>query len=334
MMRLKEDGLDMVGAMGSTDPKVLLAGLCLLLLSLLVAFVLRHLRRSRQKAVFAPRPMAAGSMIQPLREPAVPQTNGRKVISIIHDFGHPRDFHSEERRYLSTREAFEVLAEIRAVPPGKPIDVILHTPGGDAFACELIASALKERPNTTAYVPYCAMSAGTIIALATEKIVMGKYACLGPIDMQLYGFPVESYLRLMKDKPIQSMDDLTVLLGYLAEKESKNARARACELLNKSHFGKDEACRLTDFLVAGDMPHSEQIDRKRAVEIGVNIVEGECPPAIYDLVEERLKIFRSLDESEGIGPDYAAKQLPPGEASPKDLRAALAAAPAVMWRKP
>jgi len=280
--------------------------------------------------------MAPGGMVQPAYVAAPKESNGRKIIPIIHDFGHPRDFPTDERRYLSTREAFEILAEIRSVPADKPLDIVLHTPGGEAFACELIASALKDRPNTTAYVPYCAMSAGTIIALATEKIVMGRYACLGPIDTQFFGFPIESYTRLLKEKPIQAVEDFTVLLGYLAEKEQKTARARACELLNKAHFGRDDACRLTDFLVSGDMPHSEQINRERAIEIGVNIVNGECPASVYDLVEDRLKIFKSMDEHQGFGPENKARppSLPsPGQAGPEDRRAAFTPPP-VMWRKP
>jgi len=320
----------------STDPKLLFAGLVLLAVSFVVAFVLRQLRlRSLERAI-APRPMMApAGLPQPNFVTPPKETNGRKVISIIHDFGHPRDFPTDERRYLSTREAFEVLAEIRAVPADKPLDIVLHTPGGEAFACELIASALKDRPNTTAYVPYCAMSAGTIIALSTEKIVMGKYACLGPIDTQFFGFPIESYTRLLKDKPIGSIDDFTVLLGYLAEKEQKTARARACELLNKRHFGRDDACQLTDFLVSGDMPHSEQIDRTRAIELGVNIAEGECPASVYDLVEERLKIYRSMDEHDGFGPESRAQapQIPsPGQARLEDRRGAFVPPP-VMWRK-
>ena len=324
-----------VGGTVNSDPKLLLAGLCLLVLSFVLAMVMRQLRRRRfakaaargsmmaaggmvqsaspqesgRRHLIAPRSMmAVGGMGQPAHASAPRESNGHKVVAIIHDFGHPRDFATDERRYLSTREAFEILAEIRSVPPDKPIDVVLHTPGGEAFACELIASALKDRPNTTAYVPYCAMSAGTIIALATEKIVMGKYACLGPIDTQFYGFPIESYTRLLKEKPIQNVNDEVVLLAYLAEKELKTARQRACELLNKNHFGRTDACELTDFLVSGDMPHSEQINRERAIEFGVNIVNGECPPAVYDLVEERMKIFKSMEEQGGFGPAY--QQLP------------------------
>jgi hypothetical protein len=325
----------------STDPKLLIAGICLLAISLLLALVMRHIRRSRLETAIALRAMAAPAISSPMAaigpkpsfpaSPARAESNGHKVISVIHDFGHPRDFPTDERRYLSTREAFEILAEIRSVPADKPIDVILHTPGGEAFACELIASALNDRPNTTAYVPYCAMSAGTIIALATEKIVMGKYACLGPIDTQFFGFPIESYIRLLKEKPLSAIEDYTVLLGYLAEKEMKTARARACELLNKKHFGKDDACQLTDFLVAGDMPHSEQINRDRAVEIGVNIVDGECPPVVYDLVEDRLKIFKSMDDGDGFGPGYQAKAE---TAARLEDRRAAHISPPVMWRKP
>ena len=321
-----------------SDPKLLIAAISLVVIAMIVAFVLRQMRRNKSSELPAPRPQAAGSMTMPasLNGSAKPETNGRKVIAIIHDFGHPQGYHTDERRYLSTREAFEILAEIRSVPPETPIDVVLHTPGGEAFACELIAGALKDRPNTTAYVPYCAMSAGTIIALSTEKIVMGRYACLGPIDTQFFGFPTESFTRLMREKPIQNIEDFTVLLGYLAEKEQKTARQRACELLNKHHFGRDDACQLTDFLVAGDMKHSEQIGRSRAVELGVNVTNGDCPAVVYDMVEDRLRIYKSMDEAAGLAPQYQAQPLPHsevGQARLDDRRAAFTPPP-VMWRKP
>ena len=354
----------------STDPRVMIAILCLAAISMLLALVVSQIRLSRTRAAaaahsrgFAESPVAptvsnpltaaptvsvepvasevpfaftetplATNLAEPLAtnraaaaigvpKPAFPpgahaEPAARKVITIVHDFGHPRDYPTDQRRYLTTREAFEILAEIRACPPECAIDFVLHTPGGEAFACELIASAIKDRPNTTAYVPYCAMSAGTIVALACEKIVMGKYACLGPIDTQFYGFPIESYIRLAKEKPLAAIADETVLLCYLAEKEMKTARARACELLNKAHFGSDDACQLTDFLVAGDMPHSEQISRERALQIGVNVVGGDCPVGVYDLVEQRLRIYQPYGDSDGFGPDYQVRATMIGNMQP------------------
>ncbi len=46
----------------------------------------------------------------------------------------------------------------------------------------MIANAIKLHPaGKDSYVPYVAMSGGTVIALATDKIHMGKDAFLGPI---------------------------------------------------------------------------------------------------------------------------------------------------------
>ena len=201
------------------DPKLLIAGLCLLAISFALALIRKQWRQWRLKQALAPRPQAASGP-RPMAaydSGAAQVRSAAKTIAIVHDFGHPNGYHSDERKYLSTREAFEILAEIRSVDKDTSIDVILHTPGGEVFACELIANALKDRPHTTANIPYCAMSAGTIIALATEKVVMGRYACLGPIDTQFFGFPIESFVRLLKEKPIQDVEDTTVLLAYLAE---------------------------------------------------------------------------------------------------------------------
>ncbi|MDE1939173.1 MAG: hypothetical protein KGI68_09145 [Alphaproteobacteria bacterium] len=296
----------------SLDPNLLIAGLGLVAVSYLLALTWKLIRLRRLRAAMAPRPQAkiAPSMLMAAHQSSAPvqvAAGNAKTIAIIHDFGLPYGQQSDERMYLSVREAFEVLAQIRSVGKETPIEIILHTPGGSAFACELIASALKDRPNTTAYVPYCAMSAGTIIALATEKVVMGRYACLGPIDTQYDIFPAESFKRLLKEKPIQNMDDITVLLAYQAEKDLKNARERACELLNKKHSGNDDACQLTDFLVSGDMPHSEQINRERAIQFGVNVAKEDCPDAVYRLVESRLSLLRSSDGRGGLGPDLKAK---------------------------
>ena len=281
------------------DPRLLVAGLCLLAIAFALALIVKQVRLRR---IVAPRPQAAPGVraMADYGQGGGKLESSTKTIAIIHDFGHPYNHHTDDREYLCEREAFEVLAQIRSVGKDTPIDIVLHTPGGSAFACELIAAALKDRPNTTAYVPCCAMSAGTIIALSTEKVVMGRHACLGPIDLQFGYFAAESFPRLLKEKPIKDVEDVTVLLSYLAEKELKTSKQNACGLLNKKHFGNDDACQLTNFLVSGDLPHGEQINPARAKQLGVNVVGDDCPDAVYRMVEARLELLRAAGGSDGL----------------------------------
>ena len=71
----------------------------------------------------------------------------------------------------------------------KGLDLILHTPGGQIAAAESLVCYLKALfgNNIRTFVPQMAMSAGTMIALSTKEIVMGKQSNLGPIDPQFGG---------------------------------------------------------------------------------------------------------------------------------------------------
>jgi hypothetical protein len=71
---------------------------------------------------------------------------------------------------------------------GKPIDLILHTPGGDVDAAEKFLSLLQayaEPKRLRIIVPDFAKSAGTLIALGADGIVMSDASELGPIDPQI-----------------------------------------------------------------------------------------------------------------------------------------------------
>lgn len=63
--------------------------------------------------------------------------------------------------------------------------LLLHTPGGVTNAAETIVSYLRSKfPDIEVVVPTFAMSAGTMISLASNRIVMGRQSQLGPIDPQ------------------------------------------------------------------------------------------------------------------------------------------------------
>jgi ClpP class serine protease len=66
------------------------------------------------------------------------------------------------------------------------LTLIIHTPGGEIGAAETIVSYLRSKfESIEVVVPAFAMSAGTMISLAAERIVMGRQSQLGPIDPQI-----------------------------------------------------------------------------------------------------------------------------------------------------
>lgn len=87
----------------------------------------------------------------------------------------------------------------------KGLDLILHTPGGQIAAAESLVSYLKALfgKDIRTFVPQIAMSAGTMIALSTKEIVMGKQSNLGPIDPQFGGMScsgiIEEFNEASKD---------------------------------------------------------------------------------------------------------------------------------------
>src|SRR3954469_1963009 len=69
-------------------------------------------------------------------------------------------------RFIDIDDAESVLRAINETPAARPIEIILHTPGGMVVAAQQIASALADHEGqVTAVIPHFAMSGGTLIAL-------------------------------------------------------------------------------------------------------------------------------------------------------------------------
>ncbi len=79
------------------------------------------------------------------------------------------------------------MATIHQLDRTKGLDLVLHTPGGNVAATESLVDYLRAMfgSDIRAIVPQLAMSAGTMIALASKQIVMGQHSSLGPIDPSL-----------------------------------------------------------------------------------------------------------------------------------------------------
>lgn len=72
------------------------------------------------------------------------------------------------------------------IPQGASVDLLIHSPGGDVEAAEKIVYMCRHRAaSLRVIIPEYAKSAATLIALASDEIIMGIASELGPIDAQL-----------------------------------------------------------------------------------------------------------------------------------------------------
>jgi hypothetical protein len=181
----------------------------------------------------------------------------------------------------------------------EPLDLLLQTPGGEVDQAERMIMLCRKRTNAEfrVIVPDSAKSAGTLIALSADEIVMGEPSELGPIDPQVeittasgeaMSRPAQSFLdglaRIVGDADDDDeispayfplLDKLDPALIDFCDKAIKYAQKLAGELL-KTYMLKDDHAKAD--LIAADLvnvekylSHSAVIDAQRALDLGLNI---------------------------------------------------------------
>ncbi len=186
-------------------------------------------------------------------------------------------------RFIDINDSEEVLRAIHMTDPNMPLDLILHTPGGLVLASLQIARAIRRHEGkVTVFVPHYAMSGGTLIALAADEIVMSPDAVLGPVDPQLGRYPAASVLRVVRDKPVERVDDETLILADVAEKAIQQVRSSLEQLLSGS-YPPDKVTELAAILSEGRWTHDHPITVEDARSLGLN-VSTEMPESILVLM--------------------------------------------------
>lgn len=109
---------------------------------------------------------------------------GRAVIAYYSGWLHQPGIEAAQIRGIDL-DGF--MACLHGVDCSQGLDLVLHTPGGESAATLAITRYLKEKfaRDIRVIVPHTAMSGGTLIGLAAERIVMAKHSSIGPIDPQL-----------------------------------------------------------------------------------------------------------------------------------------------------
>ncbi len=209
---------------------------------------------------------------------------GSRLITLIHRQETISLLGIPLSRFIDIEDSEEVLRAIRLTPPDMPIDIILHTPGGLVLAAEQIAFALvRHKAPVTVFVPHYALSGGTLIALAADKIIMDDNAVLGPVDPQLGQYPAASVLKVLEKKNINEIDDTTLILADVAEKARRQVFRTVKAILMANGFDESRAENLAEALSCGQWTHDYPITFEEARELGLP-VSNEMPEEVYALM--------------------------------------------------
>jgi hypothetical protein len=189
------------------------------------------------------------------------------------------------------------------IGPTRKISLLLHTNGGQTLAGWRIVNLLRTFcDELEVLIPMKALSAGTLIAIGANNVVMTKQAALGPIDPsvnnplnpqisvggQVARIPVSvenvlGYINAAKDElGIKSEQALTnILLGLsnqvhplvLGEIFRTRAQIRylARQLLGGMVTDDAKVRKIIDFLCADSGSHDYTINRREARNLGLNV---------------------------------------------------------------
>lgn len=257
-------------------------------------------------AVLALQPILMGrwltyGRLQAIR--AIEQKRASRVITMIHRQEKRSLFGFSVARHIDLEDAQTVIAAIKETPRDKPIDLVLHTPGGLVLAAMQIARAIEAHPaKVTVFVPVYAMSGGTLLALAADEIVLGEFSVLGPIDPQIAGLPAASIVAARNAKPIEHVFDLTLVLADVGEKALRQVKRGAVELLTPQ-MEQAKAEELADKLAGGHWTHDYALTADEARDLGLPVVVG-MPQEIMDL----MKLYPQPVQRSGI--DFLPIELP------------------------
>ena len=213
------------------------------------------------------------------------------------------------------------------------ISLFLYTRGGDMITpirlIKLIRSYAKE---IEMIIPYRAHSAGTLISIGADKIVMGRLGELSPVDpstghpfnpenplnqkqkMEISVEDLNSYFLLAKEKAgvkdeqmVNVFEDLTAKIHPLSLGNAYRATRMAKQITEKlllMHFDKTEDKEKIDSIVkeiTGDICiHGYPITRDEADSLGLNMVEpdSELEKAMWELYEnyaEKMELKKKFD---------------------------------------
>src|SRR5680860_329476 len=213
------------------------------------------------------------------------------------------------------------------------ISLFLYTRGGDMITpIRLIKLIRSYADEVEMLIPYRAHSAGTLISIGADKIVMGRLGELSPVDpstghpfnpenplnpsqkMEISVEDLNSYFLLAKEKAgvkddqmVNIFEDLTAKIHPLSLGNAYRATRMAKQIVGKlllMHFDKDldkETIEKITNEITGDICiHGYPITRDEAESLGLKMIEPQqdLEKLMWELYEnyaEKMELKRKFD---------------------------------------
>jgi len=174
-------------------------------------------------------------------------------------------------KYSAFEKPFKTCSDIKKVPHDIPIKLILATNGGAAHSCEKIIKVLKKHPaGYIAYICGESYSAGAILSLGANDIVMNNSSYLGKMDMQVQtgsvGYSVIDYHDL-DEKYIDTRNIIKVKQC----KQLMNYSNELFELILKDHPSYNLIDTIKKHFVFSEYPHCKLFDYNQCKEFGLHV---------------------------------------------------------------
>jgi Serine dehydrogenase proteinase len=217
-------------------------------------------------------------------------------------------FNISGEQTMITLEDMQAMMEVCKGLRGPSLDLILHSPGGQAEATNSIVRYLRTKfTDIRVFIPLAAMSAATMWALAGDRLVMGRHSQLGPIDPQLgspTGLAPARAIIQQFERAKEECKDPSVLPAWMpilqqygpallqqCEVAEALSRRLVGEWLSKYMFtgqadADQKAERVARFFADYDthQSHGLGIDRDQARSVGVVVDDLEDDPDLQDAV--------------------------------------------------
>ena len=206
-------------------------------------------------------------------------------------------------RFIDIDDAEGVLRAINETSAGRPIEIILHTPGGLVIAAQQIASALADHDGkVTAIVPHYAMSGGTLIAMAADEIVLSAHAALGPVDPQLGQYAAASVVAVA-ERP-GDHDDQTLIMADVGRKALAQMEGFTRRLLER-RLSAERARDAAHVMASGVWTHDRPLQAAELQALGLPVRVG--------VPREELELMMLYPQPRGRTP---AVEYVPGPRAP------------------